>query len=213
MLKVNSIIYKYKDENQENIYDFTLKAKRGEIVGIIGASGNGKSTLLDLISGFLTPISGDITNDGKNISNLMPEKRPITILFQNYNLFEHLSVEKNILLGIENRNRKNKTEKVDKILKEIGLEEYKKKIASSLSGGQQQRVALARALLRNKPILLLDEPFSGLDFDTRVHMLELVQNITKTKDICTLMVTHEINDCKKIADKSYEVKNGKLTLL
>ena len=213
MLKVNSIIYKYKDENQENIYDFTLKAKRGEIVGIIGASGNGKSTLLDLISGFLTPISGDITNDGKNISNLMPEKRPITILFQNYNLFEHLSVEKNILLGIENRKRKNKTEKVDEILKEIGLEEYKKKIVSSLSGGQQQRVALARALLRNKPILLLDEPFTGLDFQTRTAMLKLVKKITKTKQICTIMVTHDSSDCDKIADKVYEVKNGKLTLL
>ena len=213
MLKVNSIIYKYKDENQENIYDFTLKAKKGEIVGIIGASGNGKSTLLDLISGFLTPISGDITNDGKNISNLMPEKRPITILFQNYNLFEHLSVEKNILLGIENRNRKNDAEKIDEILKEVGLKEYKKKIASSLSGGQQQRVALARALLRNKPILLLDEPFTGLDFQTRTAMLKLVKKITETKQICTIMVTHDPSDCEKIADKVYEVKNGKLTLL
>ncbi len=213
MLKVNSIVYKYKDENQENRYDFTLEANRGEIVGIIGASGNGKSTLLDLISGFLTPISGDITNDDKNISNLMPEKRPITILFQNYNLFEHLSVEKNILLGIENINRKNDAEKIDEILKEVGLEEYKKKIASSLSGGQQQRVALARALLRNKPILLLDEPFTGLDFQTRTTMLKLVKKITKTKQICTIMVTHDSSDCDKIADKVYEVKNGKLTLL
>ncbi len=210
MLKIDKLIYNYKNENE---YNFSLDAKRGEIVGIIGASGNGKSTLLDLIAGFLKPTSGTIKFDGKNLSNIPPEKRPITILFQNYNLFEHLSVKRNILLGINGSSKKSDLQKVRQILEEVGLNGFEDKKALALSGGQQQRVSLARSLLRDKPILLLDEPFSGLDFDTRVHMLELVQNITKTKDICTLMVTHEIDDCKKIADKSYEVKNGKLTLL
>ncbi|NOX14442.1 MAG: ATP-binding cassette domain-containing protein [Epsilonproteobacteria bacterium] len=213
MLKVNNIKYKYKNENKENIYNFSLEAKCAEVVGILGASGNGKSTLLDLISGFLSSISGDITYNDQDITDLAPEKRPITILFQNYNLFEHLNVEKNILLGIESKNKQEDIKKTYKILSEIGLKGYEKKIASSLSGGEQQRVALARALLRNKPILLLDEPFTGLDFDTREHMLHLVKTITKTKQICTIMVTHEPNDCKKIANKIYEVKNGKLTLL
>ncbi len=213
MLKVNNISYRYKSENQENIYNFSLEAKCGEVIGIIGASGNGKSTLLDLISGFLSPTSGNITYNDKNLTNLAPQKRPITILFQNYNLFEHLSVEKNILLGVESKNKKEDLQKTHKILKEIGLEGFEKKRASLLSGGQQQRVALARALLRDKPILLLDEPFTGLDFETRKNMLKLVKNITKSKRLSTLMVTHELNDCKQIANKVYEIKNGKLTLL
>ncbi|MCF6173312.1 MAG: ATP-binding cassette domain-containing protein [Campylobacteraceae bacterium] len=213
MLKVNNIKYKYKNGNRENIYNFSLEAKCSEVVGILGASGNGKSTLLDLISGFLPSISGNITYNGQDITDKAPENRPITILFQNYNLFEHLNVEKNILLGIESKNKQEDIKKIHKILNEIGLKDYEKKLASSLSGGEQQRVALARALLRNKPILLLDEPFTGLDFDAREHMLQLVKTITKTKKICTIMVTHEPSDCKKIANKVYEVKNGKLILI
>ncbi len=213
MLEVNALTYQYKEADQENRYDFSLKANRGEIIGIVGASGNGKSTLLDLISGFLQSNSGTIIFDTQDITNLAPEERPITILFQNYNLFEHLSVEKNVLLGINSISKEDDLKKTYKILDEVGLAGYEKKIASTLSGGQQQRVALARSLLRNKPILLLDEPFTGLDFDTRMHMLNLVKEITKEKNICTVMVTHELNDCKQIADKVYEVKNGKLTLL
>ncbi|MFK5881010.1 MAG: ATP-binding cassette domain-containing protein [Sulfurospirillum sp.] len=210
MLRVDRVVYNYKDEDR---YDFSLDAKKGEVVGIIGASGNGKSTLLDLVAGFLSPVGGKITLDEKDLTHLPPEKRPVTILFQNYNLFEHLSVERNVLLGISGSCKNNILKKVYEILKEVGLEGFEKKIASTLSGGQQQRVALARSLLRNKPVLLLDEPFTGLDFNTREHMLKLVKNITKTKQICTIMVTHELDDCKKIADKTYEVKNGKLTLL
>jgi len=213
MLIVKDILYRYKSKNEEITYNFSLEAKRGEVVGITGASGNGKSTLLDLISGFLKPISGNISFDGKDLTILPPEKRPITILFQKYNLFEHLSVEKNITLGVSDSLKKTNMKKVYEILKEVGLSGFEKKISSTLSGGQQQRVALARSLLRDKPILLLDEPFSGLDFETRKHMLNLVQFITKSKNISTIMVTHEPNDCKQIANKSYEIKNGKLTLL
>jgi thiamine transport system ATP-binding protein len=210
LLKINDLTYRYKIQNTENLYSFSLNAKKAEIVGIIGASGNGKSTLLDLISGFLEPICGEIICDGTDLIGLSPEDRPMTILFQNHNLFEHLSVEKNIILGVKGETNK---QEVYKILKLVGLEGYENKIAKTLSGGQQQRVALARSLLRNKPILLLDEPFTGLDFDTRMLMLKLVKDITRAKKLYTIMVTHEISDCDKIADRVYEVKNGKLTLL
>ena len=210
MLDIKDLTYRYKTQNQENIYNFSLNAKKGEIVGIVGASGNGKSTLLDLISGFLEPIEGDIICDGTSLIGLSPQKRPMTILFQNYNLSEHLSVEKNIRLGIQG---KIEQKKIYEILQHVGLDGYENKTAKTLSGGQQQRVALARSLLRDKPILLLDEPFTGLDLDTRMLMLKLVKDITKTKNLYTMMVTHELSDCDKIADKVYEVKNGKLTLL
>ena len=206
MLEVRDFKYRHPKSRVEGnpTYDYSIDVREGEIVAIIGESGSGKSTLLDLIAGFLTPISGIIKLDGDDFTKEAIEKRPISILFQNHNLFEHLSVERNILLGIskENKNR------VGAILKKIGLERYKNSIASSLSGGQQQRVALARVLLRDKPILLLDEPFSGLDYKTRLEMLELVKSITIEKRLHTIMVTHDIVDCELIANRVYRVEES-----
>lgn len=189
-----------------------MSVKPKEIVAILGQSGSGKSTLLDLLAGFLHASSGSIKLDENELIEESVEKRPITILFQNHNLFEHLSVEKNILLGVSKTLKSSKTdiEKVKTILKEVGLEKFEHTLASSLSGGQQQRVALARVLIRREPILLLDEPFTGLDADTRIEMLDLVQKLTLENNLHTIMVTHEIQDCERIANRVYKVENQKI---
>jgi thiamine transport system ATP-binding protein len=210
LLKIQNLQYKYKDAS--DIYTYNLQLSPGEIGGIVGQSGSGKSTLLDIIAGFIEPYSGSAILDGEELIGKPIEKRPITILFQNHNLFEHLSVQKNILLGI-NKTLKNSSEDIEKaknILKVVGLKEYEYKLASQLSGGQQQRVALARVLMRREPILLLDEPFSGLDDATRIEMLELVQKITQAYKLHTIMVTHDLDDCERIANYVYKMQNHTL---
>ncbi len=207
MLIIDKIQYKYP--KSDTLYSYDLRAKASDVIGIIGESGSGKSTLLDIIAGFLEPVSGSAILDETNILSLPIEKRPVTILFQDNNLFEHLNVETNILLGIDPKGKMNEVaqQKIDNILKEMKLEGYGKKLPTELSGGQQQRVALARALLRNRSILLLDEPFSALDKDTRHEMLNLVSKITKKNNLHTLMVTHEREDCNLIAQSVYNMRD------
>ncbi len=203
MFTIQNLTYAYHDSPP---YHYNLSVNQGQIVAILGKSGSGKSTLLDLIAGFLTPHSGTIMIEGKAIENLPIEKRPITILFQKHNLFEHLSVEKNIALG----NRDATPQAISAILKEVGLEGYEKRSALDLSGGQQQRVALARALIRQKPILLLDEPFTGLDSQTREQMLELVERLTVKHHLHTIMITHEKRDCD-LASRTYTMRDYQLS--
>ena len=210
MLNITNL--KYQHKNADDIYEYSMSVKPKEIVAILGQSGSGKSTLLDLVAGFLHAESGSIKLDENELTYESVEKRPITILFQNHNLFEHLSVQKNILLGVSKtlKSSKEELEKVKMILKEVGLEKYEHTLVSSLSGGQQQRVGLARVLIRREPILLLDEPFTGLDAETRIEMLELVKKITIENNLHTIMVTHEIQDCERIANRIYKVQNQKL---
>jgi len=210
LFKVQNVQYQYK--NAQDTYTYNLECKPSEVVAILGQSGSGKSTLLDIIAGFIEPTSGSALLDGEELIGKAIEKRPITILFQNHNLFEHLSVQKNILLGV-NKTLKDSSEEVEKvqdILKEVGLEAHEYKLASELSGGQQQRVALARVLMRREPILLLDEPFSGLDDTTRIEMLELVQKITQEHKLHTIMVTHDLDDCERIATHVYKMQKHTL---
>ncbi len=211
LLKITDLKYRYK--SIDDVYTYTLSVKPQEIVAILGESGSGKSTLLDLIAGFLAASGGSIELDEKELAALPVEKRPVSILFQQHNLFEHLSVQKNILLGVSRTLKSSREDvaKVQEILKEVGLEKYEHTLASSLSGGQQQRVALARVLLRREPILLLDEPFTGLDAKTRMEMLDLVQKISRENDLHTVMVTHELQDCERIADRVYLMKDHQLT--
>ncbi len=210
MLELHEVNYRYESNGENITYRYDLDISAGEVAGILGPSGSGKSTMLDLIAGFLTPFSGNIVFDGKVITNLPPESRPVSILFQHHNLFEHLSVLQNVLIGIrgEIKGNSDEIELAKDILSQMNILDQKDKKVSDLSGGQQQRVALARVLIRKRPVLLLDEPFTGLDIDTRKKMLQLVRDITKENKHHTVMVTHEKSDCDDIADKVYTMNNG-----
>jgi len=209
MLRIEHLTYTYRHDGKTEPYQYNLNIRAGEIIGILGDSGSGKSTLLDLLAGFLRADDGTILLEGIAIETLPPEQRPVTILFQDHNLFEHLTAAQNVLIGLHGtiRGSREDTARVHRILSRMGIADQADKVVSQLSGGQQQRVALARALLRERPILLLDEPFTGLDPHTRADILHLVRTLTTEGHIHTLMVTHDRSDCDAIADRSYRMEN------
>ena len=203
MLVLDHVAFGYGDTPS---YDFTMEALAGEVTAIRGASGSGKSTLLDLVAGFLTPASGTIRIDGRAVNALPPERRPVSILFQSETLFEHLSAARNVALGLPHAD----PARVAAALAELGLADLADQRAATLSGGQKQRVALARTLLRDRPVLLLDEPFSALDDETRAATRSLVQSLTRQQKWATVLVTHHADDIGAIADRVYRLENGRL---
>lgn len=190
--------------------NFKLNVKPKTKLAIIGQSGAGKSTLLNLIAGFDLPSSGKIYLDKIDHTFSPPAKRPVSILFQENNLFTHLKVKDNIALGLSPKLKLNSSEE-DKLFfvsKAVGLENLLNRLPSELSGGQKQRVAIARALLRDKPILLLDEPFSALDARLRQEMLELIINLCDEKEITLLLVTHQPEELKGKISNTITIKDG-----
>jgi len=194
-------------------YSFSMIAAPGEVTAVSGPSGSGKSTLLDMIAGFLAPTGGILTLGGVDLMPLPPEARPISILFQSETLFEHLSAAHNIALGLPRRTPRFEAEaKVEAALAEVGLPGVGQQRADTLSGGQKQRVALARTLLRNRPVLLLDEPFSALDDETRAAARALVKSLTVAHNWITVLVSHHKDDIAALAARRYEIIDGKLLL-
>ncbi|WP_423061509.1 thiamine ABC transporter ATP-binding protein ThiQ [Citrobacter portucalensis] len=191
---------------------FTLSVTRGEQIAILGPSGAGKSTLLNLIAGFLTPASGTMMIDGEDHTTSPPSRRPVSMLFQENNLFSHLSVQQNIGLGLNPGLKLNASqrEKMLHIAQQMGLDSLLERLPGELSGGQRQRVALARCLVREQPILLLDEPFSALDPALRQEMLTLVAEVCREKQLTLLMVSHSVEDAARIAPRSIVVADGRI---
>ena len=183
-----------------------------KIYAVVGPSGAGKSTFLNLISGFASISSGSIIWNGQEISNLPPAKRNVSILFQDNNLFPHLSVWRNLALAVTHwpKISRDNEEKLKAVMSEVGILGLENRKPSQLSGGQQSRVALARVLLQKNKILLLDEPFSALGPSLKDQMLELIKKIAKNKKLLVLMVTHEPADAKKIASQTLVVKDKKV---
>lgn len=188
-----------------------LALEKGSFTALIGPSGAGKSSLLSAIAGFFPPVSGQILWDGKPIDGLPPGARPLTILFQDQNLFPHLTLAQNLGLGIRADLRLSGIEKsqVTQVMKRVGLGELASRKPAQLSGGQIARAALARALLRARPLLLLDEPFAALGPALKAEMLDLVRDVASDTGATVLMVTHDPADAQRIADQTVLVAEGK----
>jgi len=196
----------------ERRFQFDLRVATGQRVAVTGASGSGKSTLLNIIGGFLSPLSGAVRWHGEAITALTPDCRPVTTLFQRDNLFEHLTVARNIGLGLNSGLRLSaaQQEEVGLVLEQVGLAGMQARLPGELSGGEQQRVALARSLLRDKPLLLLDEPYSALDEGTRQDMLSLTDDIATAHHLTVVMVTHRHEDASVLAASVYRMDDDRL---
>ena len=209
MLRLEAVTYAHRGTAQT--YRFDMQAEPGAVTAVSGPSGSGKSTLLDLIAGFLTPTAGRMDLDGHDLLPLPPEQRPVSLLFQSESLFDHLSAGRNVALGLPQTVQARERDRlIAEALKEVGLVGIEAQRAGTLSGGQKQRVALARTLLRAKPILLLDEPFSALDDETRVTVRDLVARLTKAHGWHTILVSHHADDVAALATRRYRIADGKL---
>lgn len=209
MLQADKLTYTHPGATLN--FELSFVARPGEVTSVSGQSGAGKSTLLDLVAGFLVPSGGTLTLDGRDLLPLPPEQRPVSILFQSETLFEHLSAARNIELGLpRDMARAEREQRIAEALAEVELPGVMAQRAETLSGGEKQRVALARTLLRNRPVLLLDEPFSALDDATRTTARELVKTLTERHNWITLLVSHHADDVAALATRRYRLENGRL---
>lgn len=206
MLQLNKLAARYPELE----LNFSLTAKAGEITALIGPSGAGKSTLLAMIGGFSPIDSGELVFNGQSLNSLSPAERPITTLFQDHNLFWHLSVQQNIALGLSPSLKLTADQEgsIQEVAQQVGIADLLTRKPASLSGGQQQRVGLARCLVRRRAILLLDEPFSALDPALRFELLTLLRSQTDQLQLTTLLVTHHPDEAARIADNIVFIYNG-----
>ena len=208
MLTLEKLTYLYEHLPMR----FDLRIQPGERVAVLGPSGAGKSTLLSLIAGFLPAASGRLLLNDEDHTATPPAKRPVSMLFQENNLFSHLTVAQNIGLGLNPGLKLNAAQqkKMHAIAHQMGIDNLMARLPGELSGGQRQRVALARCLVREQPILLLDEPFSALDPALRQEMLTLVSSSCQQQKMTLLLVSHSVEDAARIATRSVVVADGRI---
>tara|TARA_B100001175_G_scaffold294922_1_gene282560 strand:- start:878 stop:2023 length:1146 start_codon:yes stop_codon:yes gene_type:complete len=209
LLEIRGVSKKFGDFTAVNNVD--LDIYQGELFCLLGGSGCGKTTLLRMLAGFEKPSSGQILIDGQDMSEVPPYKRPTNMMFQNYALFPHMTVEKNIAFGLE-QDGLAKTEildKVDSILKLVELQEYKKRRPQQLSGGQRQRVALARALVKEPKLLLLDEPLAALDKKLREQTQFELMNIQEKVGVTFVVVTHDQEEAMTLSTRIAVMDKGR----
>lgn len=187
-----------------------LTVQNGQKVAVVGSSGAGKSTLIGATAGFHPVISGRLTWQGKDITTAAPGDRPVAMLFQDGNLFPHLTVAQNVGLGRDPNLKLSTVEKaqVEEAIRRVGLEGKAGQKPASLSGGQQSRAALARVLVQSRPLMLLDEPFAALGPALKKEMLDLVDELVRETGATLLMVSHDPEDARRIADQVILVEGG-----
>ena len=192
--------------------DISLDVARGEFVTLLGASGCGKTTTLRIISGLETPDEGTVLLDGRDVTALPPERRPVNTVFQSYALFPHMNVEKNVAYGLRVRrmDKASIEKRVREMLELVQMADFAKRMPSQLSGGQRQRIAIARALAPEPELLLLDEPLASLDIPRKRELLPYLQRLAREINIPMLYVSHSLDEIQHLADKVLVLEEGKV---
>ena len=200
----------YPGSNKNTVDNFTLNIEEKEFIAFVGPSGCGKSTTLRMIAGFEEITGGELYIDGKKVNEVAPRDRGISMVFQNYALYPHMTVEKNIGYGLKNMKMPADQikQKVDWAIKILGLEEYRYRKPKNLSGGQRQRVALGRAIVKNSKVFLMDEPLSNLDAKLRVSMRTEISKLHRQIGATTIYVTHDQVEAMTMADRIVIMKDG-----
>lgn len=189
--------------------DISVEIKEGEFFSLLGPSGCGKTTLLRLLAGFEYPTKGNLLIDGVDVTSLSPDKRPTNMVFQNYAIFPHINVEKNIQFGLRKMNlsKSEKENRVKEVLTLVKLEGYEERYSNQLSGGQRQRVALARAFYHNREILVMDEATSALDSETESEIVNEIKLLKGNKTL--IVIAHRLSTVKH-CDYIYKIDKGKI---
>ena len=208
MLKLTDVTWLYEHLPMR----FTLSVRQGERIAVLGPSGAGKSTLLNLIAGFLQPASGSIVIDNGEYTYAPPAKRPVSMLFQENNLFNHLTVWQNIALGMDPGLKLSVAQRqtLEAIAEQMGLAAFINRLPGELSGGQRQRVAIARALLLRPQLLLLDEPTSALDMSVQAEILNLLNRLKALHGMTYLLVSHDADVIAHMSDRAAFMAHGEI---
>ncbi len=209
-IEMKNICKKYAGAEKNSVTDFNLNIEEKEFIAFVGPSGCGKSTTLRMIAGFEEITSGELKIGGKVMNETAPRDRGIAMVFQNYALYPHMTVEKNISYGLKNMKvpANEIKKKVDWAVKILGLEEYRKRKPKNLSGGQRQRVALGRAIVKNQKVFLMDEPLSNLDAKLRISMRNEISKLHRELGSTTIYVTHDQVEAMTMADRIVIMKDG-----
>ncbi len=209
-IEFKNVCKKYPGSDKNTVDNFNLNIEEKEFIAFVGPSGCGKSTTLRMVAGFEEITGGEIYIDGKKVNEMAPRDRGIAMVFQNYALYPHMTVEKNIGYGLKNMKlpADQIKEKVDWAIKVLGLEEFRYRKPRNLSGGQRQRVALGRAIVKNQKVFLMDEPLSNLDAKLRVSMRTEISRLHRDLGATTIYVTHDQVEAMTMADRIVIMKDG-----